>query len=230
MRAGVPDAEAQWRVRPAPQAGLAAPYRCGLKMKGNNLRNENHRGDDDMSSSGAAGARPRVAVLGAGTMGQGMAHSLLRAGFTVDVWNRTPEPAAQLAADGATAHEGLAAAVRHADVVITMVADAAAVNQVAFESGMLAAMRPGAAWSQMSTIGVRATERTGRAGQQGAARRVLRRRPGVRDPRPGRERPAAHPGVRPGRRQAPARAGVRRARPGGQVARRGRGGQRGASW
>src|SRR6202044_179347 len=135
----------------------AAPDRCGLKMKSSNLRNENHRGDDDMSSSEAAGAPLRVAVLGAGTMGRGMAHSLLRAGFPVDVWNRTPEPAAQLAADGATAHEDPGNAVRHADVVITMVADAAAVNQVAFELGMLEAMRPGAVWSQMSTIGVSAT-------------------------------------------------------------------------
>jgi 3-hydroxyisobutyrate dehydrogenase len=127
-------------------------------MKSSNLRNENHRGDDDMSSSGAAGARPRVAVLGAGTMGRGMAHSLLRAGFQVDVWNRTPEPAAQLAADGATAHEDPRDAVQHAGVVITMIADAAAVNQVAFEFGMLEAMRPEAAWSQMSTIGVSASE------------------------------------------------------------------------
>jgi 3-hydroxyisobutyrate dehydrogenase len=130
-------------------------------MKSSNLRNENHQGDDDMSSSGAAGARPRVAVLGAGTMGRGMAHSLLRAGFTVDVWNRTPEPAAQLAADGATAHEDPRDAVRHADVVITMVADAAAVNQVAFDLGMLEALRPEAAWSQMSTIGVSASEELG---------------------------------------------------------------------
>jgi 3-hydroxyisobutyrate dehydrogenase len=124
-----------------------------------------------MSSSGAAGAQPRVAVLGAGTMGSGMAHSLLRAGFTVDVWNRTPEPAAQLAADGATAHEDPGNAVRHADVVITMVADAAAVNQVAFGLGMLEAMRPGAAWSQMSTIGVGATGEL--------AARVTKERPDV---------------------------------------------------
>ena len=110
-----------------------------------------------MSSSGEAAAQPRVAVLGAGTMGRGMTHSLLRAGFTVDVWNRTPEPAAQLAAEGATAHEDPRDAVRHADVVITMVADADAVNQVAFEFGMLEAMRPEAAWSQMSTIGVSAS-------------------------------------------------------------------------
>ena len=110
-----------------------------------------------MSSSPEAGVRPRVAVLGAGTMGQGMTHSLLRAGFPVDVWNRTPEPAAQLAADGATAHEDASDAVRNAGVVITMIPDADAVNQVAFESGMLAAMRPEAVWSQMSTIGVTAT-------------------------------------------------------------------------
>ena len=110
-----------------------------------------------MSSAPEAGVRPRVAVLGAGTMGQGMTHSLLRAGFPVDVWNRTPEPAAQLAADGATAHEDVSDAVRNAGVVITMIPDADAVNQVAFESGMLAAMRPQAVWSQMSTIGVTAT-------------------------------------------------------------------------
>ena len=103
-------------------------------------------------------ALPRVAVLGIGTMGRGMAHSLLRAGFTVDAWNRTPEPAAQLAADGATAHDDPAQAVEHADVVITMVPDARAVDGVAFGQGMLAALRPGAVWAQMGTIGVAATD------------------------------------------------------------------------
>ena len=43
----------------------------------------------------------RVAVLGLGTMGAGMARSLLRAGLPVDVWNRTPERAAALAEAGA---------------------------------------------------------------------------------------------------------------------------------
>lgn len=111
-----------------------------------------------MSSSGAARPLPRVAVLGAGTMGRGVAHSLLRNGFTVDVWDRTPERAAALAADGATAHEHARDAVREADVAITMVADADAVTRVAFGDGMLEAMRPQAAWAQMGTIGVTATE------------------------------------------------------------------------
>jgi 3-hydroxyisobutyrate dehydrogenase len=61
--------------------------------------------------------------------------------------------------------------VRHADVVITMIPDAAAVNQVAFGLGMLEAMRPEAVWSQMSTIGVSATEEL--------AARVSKERPDV---------------------------------------------------
>jgi len=91
-------------------------------------------------------------------MGQGMIHSLLRNGFMVDAWDRTSERAAALAADGAVAHEDARDAVREADVVITMVSDAGAVNQVAFESGMLEAMRPQAVWAQMSTIGVSETD------------------------------------------------------------------------
>jgi 3-hydroxyisobutyrate dehydrogenase len=111
-----------------------------------------------MTSPATNDALPRVAVLGIGAMGRGMAHSLLRAGFRVDVWNRAPEPAAQLATAGATAHELPDAAVQHADVVITMVSDADATADVAFGQGMLAAMRPSAVWAQMATIGVAATE------------------------------------------------------------------------
>lgn len=110
-----------------------------------------------MTSPATNDALPRVAVLGIGTMGRGMAHSLLRAGFRVDVWNRAPEPAAQLATEGATAHELPDAAVQHAHVVITMLSDADATADMAFSQGMLAAMRPSAVWAQMATIGVAAT-------------------------------------------------------------------------
>ncbi len=120
-----------------------------------------------MSSAGAARPLPRVAVLGSGTMGRGMTRSLLRNGFTVEVWDRTPEKAAALATDGATAHEDAPDAVRDVDVVITMVADADAVNQVAFEGGMLGALAPQSVWAQMSTVGVTATEElAARAGQE----------------------------------------------------------------
>jgi 3-hydroxyisobutyrate dehydrogenase len=100
----------------------------------------------------------RVAVLGLGAMGAGMARSLLRAGLPVDVWNRTPERAADLAEAGAVAHADPAGAAAHTAVVITMLSDAAAVRSVALDQGMLAAMPPGAVWAQMGTIGVAATE------------------------------------------------------------------------
>jgi 3-hydroxyisobutyrate dehydrogenase len=105
-----------------------------------------------------ADGRPRVAVLGLGTMGGGMARSLLRAGLAVDVWNRDPGRAAGLAGQGATAHGSPAEAAAAADVVITMLPDAGAVRSVALDGGMLAAMRPGTIWAQMSTIGLAATE------------------------------------------------------------------------
>lgn len=100
---------------------------------------------------------PRVAVLGTGTMGRGIARSLLRAGLTVDVWNRTPDRAAALAAHGAVVHAHPADAVAAAGVVVTMLADAAAVRSVALDQGVLAGLQPGAVWVQMGTIGIGAT-------------------------------------------------------------------------
>jgi NAD binding domain of 6-phosphogluconate dehydrogenase len=72
----------------------------------------------------------RVAVLGTGIMGTPMARSLMSAGFQVRMWNRTPEKARVLAAEGADLAETPADAVREAAFVITMLTDAAAVLQV----------------------------------------------------------------------------------------------------
>src|ERR1700730_13376390 len=72
----------------------------------------------------------RVAVLGTGIMGAPMARNLLKAGFQVRVWNRTPEKARVRAAEGADLAETPADAVREAAFVITMLTDAAAVLAV----------------------------------------------------------------------------------------------------
>ena len=69
-------------------------------------------------------------MLGTGTMGAPMARNLLRAGFGVRVWNRTVAKAAVLAADGAQPARTATAAAADADVLITMLADGAAVEQV----------------------------------------------------------------------------------------------------
>lgn len=105
-----------------------------------------------------ADARARVAVLGTGTMGGAMARNLLRAGLRVHVWDRTPARADHLTGAGATAHPGPDVAAANADIVITMLPDGPAVTSVAVGQGMLRALRPRAIWSQMGTIGVRATE------------------------------------------------------------------------
>ncbi len=81
-------------------------------------------------------------------MGAPMARNLLKAGFQVRVWNRTPEKARVLATEGADLAETPAHAVREAAFVITMLTDAAAVLAV---MGQAAESVPdGALWLQTS--------------------------------------------------------------------------------
>jgi 3-hydroxyisobutyrate dehydrogenase len=80
-----------------------------------------------------------------------MAHSLLRNGLDVTVWNRHPEKARPLAEDGATVAESLEDAVRDADVVLSMLFDEAATADAA--ATFLGAMKPGAIWMQSATVG-----------------------------------------------------------------------------
>ena len=93
----------------------------------------------------------RVAVLGTGIMGAPMTRNLLKAGFRVRVWNRTPDKARVLAAEGADLAETPADAVREAGFVITMLTDTAAVLAV---MGQAAESVPdGAVWLQTSMVG-----------------------------------------------------------------------------
>jgi len=65
----------------------------------------------------------RVALLGLGAMGRGMAARLIDAGHDVCVYNRTPEKMVALAEKGARVATRPAAAVDGAEVVIAIVAD-----------------------------------------------------------------------------------------------------------
>ena len=93
----------------------------------------------------------RVAVLGTGTMGAGMVRSLLREGFEVTVWNRSPEKAALLGEEGAEVAPTSWSAVVRSDVVITMLFDARATLDVA--TTFLGSMGHGAIWLQCATVG-----------------------------------------------------------------------------
>ena len=95
----------------------------------------------------------RVAVLGLGRMGSAMAANLLDKGFPVTVYNRTPEKARPLAEAGAEAAVTPAEAARSADVVITMVADDAALADVLLgDGGAMDGARAGTLFVDCSTV------------------------------------------------------------------------------
>jgi 3-hydroxyisobutyrate dehydrogenase len=113
-----------------------------------------------MTDSPQNSNRTTVAVLGTGSMGAPIARNLLAAGLAVSVWNRTTARAAPLVDDGARLASSPAEAAKNADVVLTMLADGAAVEEAMSGSGeALEAMRPGAVWIQMATVGVAWTGR-----------------------------------------------------------------------
>ncbi len=99
----------------------------------------------------------RVAVLGTGIMGAGMARSLVRAGLDVTVWNRSADKARPLADAGAKVAVDEAEAVSGADVVVTMLFDVDAVAEVMQRA--LAATPEHAIWAQTSTVGLAGTQR-----------------------------------------------------------------------
>ena len=98
----------------------------------------------------------RVAFVGLGIMGSRMAAQLVRAGFSLTVWNRT----ASKAEDFCAAHPQAALAstpaeaARQAEAVVTMVVDGPQVEQVLLgEGGAACAAAPGTLFLDCSTIG-----------------------------------------------------------------------------
>lgn len=100
-----------------------------------------------------------AALIGLGQMGTGIAKSLLRAGHRLRVYNRTAERAEALARDGAVVVGSVADACRE-DVVMTMLADDAAVEAVTLgQGGIAASLKPCAVHVSLSTISVALSER-----------------------------------------------------------------------
>jgi 3-hydroxyisobutyrate dehydrogenase len=102
---------------------------------------------------------PAIAFLGMGRMGGAMAANLARAGFEVRVWDRTASHATALTADGATAAASPAEAVNGARILITMLADGPATEQLRTEPDGFVAADPGLIWVQMATVGLQWTAR-----------------------------------------------------------------------
>jgi 3-hydroxyisobutyrate dehydrogenase len=100
-------------------------------------------------------SKPRVAVIGLGIMGAGMARNLLKARFPLTVYNRNSEKTAPFAVVGARVAESPRAAADNSDVVISMVSDDTASRGVWLgEDGALAGSAPGTVLIESSTLSV----------------------------------------------------------------------------
>ena len=94
-----------------------------------------------------------IAFLGAGVMGAPMAKNLGKAGFEVRLWNRSEDKAQAASGGGVTAVSSIKEALSGADVLITMLTDAASVKDV-MESAK-DHLEPSTVWAQMSTVGAK---------------------------------------------------------------------------
>ncbi len=118
---------------------------------------EAHGGTDKWPAWGASMSETSmsVTVLGAGAMGSGVASNLVTAGFSVVVWNRTGEVAAEIAERiGARAARNLRDAVGDADVVVSTLTDDVASREVWLDPqhGALASLRAGTTIIESSTV------------------------------------------------------------------------------
>lgn len=75
-----------------------------------------------------------IGFIGLGAMGSGIAANLARAGYTVRVFNRTPEKAAPLIALGATAVKHPEEVAESGGIALTMVSDDAAAESLCTQS------------------------------------------------------------------------------------------------
>ena len=95
----------------------------------------------------------RIAVIGLGSMGLGMGRSLLRKGFGVAGFDLNPAALESFAGAGGRAGTDPADAAREADIVITVVINAAQTASVLLgEKGAAAAMKPGGAVVSCATM------------------------------------------------------------------------------
>jgi 3-hydroxyisobutyrate dehydrogenase-like beta-hydroxyacid dehydrogenase len=111
----------------------------------------------------------KIAFIGLGNMGEPMARNLLAAGHEVIAYNRTRSRAEQLTKAGAQVASSAGEAAAQAEVVMTMLADDHAAEQVVFSpGGVLDKLARGAVHVSLSTISVEFADKlAGAHGQRG---------------------------------------------------------------
>jgi len=94
----------------------------------------------------------RIGFIGLGSLGEGLCHSLVKAGYPVTVTDLNPALAQRLLAAGAQWGDSTAAVCREADVVITVLPSPAVSRQVVEgPNGVFDNLKAGGTWIEMST-------------------------------------------------------------------------------
>ena len=95
----------------------------------------------------------KISYLGLGTMGRGMASNLLKAGYQLTVWNRSADKCKPFARKGARVADTPTDAVRDVDLVIYMLSNDEAVEELVFGAkGILGGIKEGQIAIDMSTV------------------------------------------------------------------------------
>jgi 3-hydroxyisobutyrate dehydrogenase-like beta-hydroxyacid dehydrogenase len=94
-----------------------------------------------------------ISYLGLGTMGNGMASNLLKAGYNLTVWNRSAEKCEPFARKGARVGDTPGNAVRDAELIMYSLSNDQAVEEVVFGAkGILSGIKAGQIAVDMSTV------------------------------------------------------------------------------
>ena len=99
----------------------------------------------------------RIGLIGLGLMGRPMGMNLLKAGHKLTVWNRTASRAQELVAAGASLAKTPREAAAEAEILLTMVSDPPALEEVLWghegkNDGALGGLRPGSIYIDSSTV------------------------------------------------------------------------------
>lgn len=94
-----------------------------------------------------------IGFIGLGLMGSGMSMNILKAGFSLTVWNRTVSKTEPLAKAGAKVAKTPREVAENSDIIIDIVTDSKDVEEVLLgASGVIHGVKPGTIVIDMSTI------------------------------------------------------------------------------
>jgi 2-hydroxy-3-oxopropionate reductase len=107
-----------------------------------------------------------IGFIGIGIMGKPMARNLMKAGYSLVIYNRTPGPMNELATEGARAANSPREVAEQSNVIITMLPDSPQVQEVMTgENGVLAGAKANTLVIDMSTISPVVTQQLAKVAQ-----------------------------------------------------------------